>query len=186
VAETKPFLSDTQIDSIALEFQNGSLKAFEQVYNLYAESMQGVIFNIVKDADAAQEVMQDVFIKAWKKHNQYSPEKGRVFTWLLNISRNAAIDKVRSADYRKSQQNVSSSTFADVFESHDDLHKRVDGIGLKDVIKNLGEKCRSLIELLYFQGYTQSEVADETATPLGTVKTNSRRCIGKLREVLVR
>ena len=64
--------------------------------------MQGVIYNIVRDSDVAEEVMQDVFIKAWQNASSYSSEKGRFFTWILNIARNAAIDKTRSKAFKKS------------------------------------------------------------------------------------
>lgn len=186
MAELQTRLSTAEIDAIVAEYLSGSERAFQRIYELYAASMQGVIFNIVQNEEVAQEVMQDVFIKAWQKRSQYSTDKGRIFTWLLNISRNAAIDRFRSAGYQKQKKNVSASNFAEVLESNDDLQKRIDGIGLKDYVKKLGEKCRSLIDLLYFKGYTQSEVADETDTPLGTVKTNSRRCISKLREAIAR
>ena len=87
------------LDALVLQFKNKDEKAFETLYNMYSDSMQGVIYNIVKDSDIAQEIMQDVFIKAWNKSDSYDNSKGRFFTWLINIARNAAIDKTRSKNF---------------------------------------------------------------------------------------
>ncbi|MFT4661436.1 MAG: RNA polymerase sigma factor (sigma-70 family) [Glaciecola sp.] len=83
------------MDQIIERFQNKDEKAFETLYKMYGVSIKGVIFNIVRDDDIAEEVMQDVFVSAWKNSETYSVKKGRFFTWLLNIARNAAIDKTR-------------------------------------------------------------------------------------------
>ena len=70
---------------LILQFQQKDVKAYEKLYNLYCDSISGVVNNIVKNDDVAQEITQDVFIKAWNKGDTYSPQKGRFFTWLLNI-----------------------------------------------------------------------------------------------------
>ena len=83
------------LDNLLERYQAKDEKAFERLYGIYSDSMHGVIYNIVRDHDIAEEVMQDVFIKVWHKADSYSKEKGRFFTWILNISRNAAIDKIQ-------------------------------------------------------------------------------------------
>lgn len=87
MAQLQTGLSTAEIDEVVAEYLSGSERAFQRIYEMYAASMQGVIFNIVQNEEVAQEVMQDVFVKAWQKRNQYSTDKGRIFTWLLNISR---------------------------------------------------------------------------------------------------
>ena len=114
--------------------------------------MHGVILNIVRDNDIAEEVMQGVFIKAWHNAETYSTEKGRFFTWILNISRNAAIDKTRSKNFKNSKQNLNSDFFVDILETSESLNNTTDAIGIKKFVKKLGEKCKQVIELLYFKG----------------------------------
>ncbi len=173
------------VDVLVKAFQNKDEKAFETLYNMYSESMLGVIFNIVKDHAVAEEVLQDVFIKIWNKSDQYSLKKGRFFTWILNISRNSAIDKIRSKQFKATNKNLNSDFFVDIIESNEDLDKQTNAIGLRKFVSNLPEMCKKVIELLYFKGYTQKEASEELDMPLGTIKTNNRNCISKLRTDLL-
>ncbi|TDI74407.1 MAG: sigma-70 family RNA polymerase sigma factor [Bacteroidetes bacterium] len=83
-------------DTLILEMQNGSHSAFSNLYEMYSKAIHGVIIAIVTDSLIAEEVVQDVFVKVWNNSNSYSINKGRFYTWLLNIARNAAIDTTRS------------------------------------------------------------------------------------------
>ena len=174
-----------QLDQLIIKFQQKDIKAYEQLYNMYAESMHGVIYNIVKNKEETEEVVQDVFIKAWNSAENYSSKKGRFFTWLLSISRNAAIDKVRSKDFKRSKQNLDATFFVDIIEASENLDAKMDAMGIKKFVKGLKEKCKKLIELIYFKGFTQKEASDELAIPLGTVKTNNRKCISELRAKII-
>ena len=172
------------LDLLVQQFQNKDEKAFEKLYNMYSECMQGVIFNIVNDNDIAEEIMQDVFIKAWHKADSYNSKKGRFFTWLINIARNAAIDKTRSKNFKNSSKNLNSDYFVDILQSNDNLDTQTNAIGLRTFVSRLPEMCRKVIELLYFQGFTQKEASEELGIPLGTIKTNNRNCIMQLRNDL--
>lgn len=174
-----------QLETLVEQFKLKNEKAFETLYNMYSESMQGVIFNIVRDNDIAEEVMQDVFIKAWHKADSYSSEKGRFFTWLLNIARNAAIDKTRSKAFKKSKQNLNSDFFVNILETGDSLDNSTDAIGIKKFVEKLAEKCKAVIELLYFKGYTQVEASETLNMPIGTIKTRNRNCINELRNLVL-
>lgn len=171
-----------QLEFLVSQFQKKDEKAFEKLYNMYNQSIHGIIFNIVKDHELAEEVMQDVFIKAWEKADTYNASKGRFFTWLLNISRNAAIDKTRSKSYKKSNKNLNSDFFVDIIHSSDNLGSKTDAIGIKKFVDKLAEKCVKIIELLYFKGYTQKEASEELDMPIGTIKTRNRNCIQELRD----
>ena len=171
-----------QLEFLVSQFQKKDEKAFEKLYNMYSKSMHGVIFNIVRDHELAEEVMQDVFIKAWEKADSYNSSKGRFFTWLLNISRNAAIDKTRSKAFKKSSKNLNSDYFGDIIHSSDNLGSKTDAIGIKKFVDKLADKCIKIIELLYFKGYTQKEASKELDMPIGTIKTRNRNCIQELRD----
>lgn len=170
-----------ELEELVANFRNKDDKAFEKLYAMYSDNICGVINSIVKNTDIAQEICQDVFMKAWKNSESYDASKGRFFTWMLNIARNAAIDEVRSKSHKNSKQNLSSDFFVNVLEDKDDLNSQVDSIGIKNLLSNLKEKCIQIIDLLYFKGYTQKEAAEELAIPVGTVKTRNRSCIGQIR-----
>ncbi len=174
-----------QLEQLVNKFQQKDIKAFETLYGMYSDSMQGVIYNIVRDQDIAQEVMQDVFIKAWNSADSYSAKKGRFFTWLINISRNAAIDKTRSKAFKNSKQNLNSDYFVDIIQTQDSLDDQTDAIGIKKFVTKLADKCKAVIELLYFKGYTQKEASEELDMPIGTIKTRNRNCIKELREMVL-
>ncbi|MBL4710141.1 MAG: sigma-70 family RNA polymerase sigma factor [Flavobacteriales bacterium] len=165
-------------------FQNKDVKAFEKLYELYKESISGVIFNIVRNQELTEELLQDVFIKAWTNADRYSSKKGRFFTWLLNIARNSAIDTLRSKNSKNNKKNVSSETFIDILANDEDLDSKTNAIGLKNILTKLADKCRKLIELIYFKGYSQQETSDELEIPLGTVKSRSRNCLKELRTLM--
>lgn len=169
---------------LILQFQQKDVKAYEKLYNMYCDSISGVINTIVKNDDVTQEITQDVFIKAWNNAESYSSAKGRFFTWLLNIARNAAIDYTRSKKFKQSKQNLNSDFFVDIIASNENLDSKVNGIGLKEFVNKLTDTCKSVIELLYFKGFTQVEASEELNMPLGTIKTKNRTCIGNLRTML--
>ncbi len=170
-----------QLEQLISKFQEKDIRSFEKLYEMYADSMFGVIYNIVRNKEEAQEVLQDVFVKAWNGSSSYSAKKGRFFTWLLNIARNSAIDKIRSKSFKQGKQNLDATFFVDIIESYDNLDTKIDVNGLKKYIKTLRDTCKDLIELLYFKGYTQKEASEELKMPLGTIKTNNRKCISELR-----
>ena len=171
-----------QLEFLVSQFQKKDEKAFEKLYNMYNKSMHSVIYNIVRDHEIAEEVMQDVFIKAWEKADTYNASKGRFFTWLLNISRNAAIDKTRSKAFKKTSKNLNSDYFVDILHSSENLGSKTDAIGIKKFVDKLADKCIKIIELLYFKGYTQKEASKELDMPIGTIKTRNRNCIQELRD----
>jgi RNA polymerase sigma-70 factor (ECF subfamily) len=169
---------------LILQFQKKDVKAYEKLYNLYCNSISGVVNNIVKNNDVAQEITQDVFIKAWNNAESYSSKKGRFFTWILNIARNSAIDYTRSKKFKQSKQNLNADFLVDILETSSSLDSTTNTIGLKEFVTKLGDSCKSVIELLYFKGFTQKEASEELSMPIGTIKTRNRTCIGELRTML--
>ena len=159
-------------------------KAFTALYDMYSKNLYGVIFTILKDKEESEDILQEVFVRIWKNLDSYNEAKGRFFTWMLNIARNACIDKLRSKGHANSLKNLSIDNFVYVFENNTSVINRIDAIGIKDFIKKLKPKCIRLIDLLFFKGYTQQEASEELEIPLGTVKTQNRNCINELRSIL--
>mgnify|MGYP003419162124 CR=1 FL=1 len=159
-------------------------KSFTLLYDNYSKSLYGVIYNLIRNTEEAEDVLQEVFVKIWKNIDSYNESKGRLYTWMLNIARNTAIDKLRSKNFNNSQKNLSADNFVHVLEDSSRTTSRIDAIGIKEFIMKLKPKCVQIIDLLFFQGYTQQEASDELEIPLGTVKTNNRNCMNELRKMI--
>ena len=129
-------------------------------------------------------MLQETFVKIWKNIDSYNESKGRFYTWILNIARNAAIDKLRSKGFNNTKKNLSSDNFVHLLDDNNRATNIIDTIGIRDFVKKLKPKCIQIIELLFFKGYTQQEASDELEIPLGTVKTQNRNCINDLRNYL--
>jgi len=156
--------------------------AVEALYDMYSSSLYGVISRIVVDTATAEDVLQETFVKIWHSFSGYSAEKGRLFTWMINIARNLAIDKIRSKDFRnqnKNQELENNVTFID--EQRNTVYKP-ELLGVKELVERLKPEQKSILDLVYFKGYTHVEAADELGVPLGTVKTRLRMAIIQLRK----
>ncbi|EDM44671.1 RNA polymerase, sigma-24 subunit, ECF subfamily protein [unidentified eubacterium SCB49] len=174
-----------QPDALILSMQKGDEASFSKLYDMYNKAVYGIIYSIVLDKAIAQEVLQDVFIKIWNNKNSYDVNKGRFFTWILNIARNTSIDKIRSKSFKNSKKNLSTSNFVDILKSSDSLNSRMDALGVKKFIDKLKPTCISIIDLLFFKGYTQADAATELEIPLGTLKTRNRNCLKELRTLVL-
>jgi RNA polymerase sigma-70 factor (ECF subfamily) len=174
-----------QPNDLIIAMQGGDEKAFSKLYTMYSEAMHGIIYSIVLDEGVAEEVLQDVFIKIWDNSKSYSVEKGRFFTWILNIARNTAIDQTRSKAYKNSKKNLSTTNFVDILSSHENLNKKVNAIGIKKFVEKLKPTCIKIIDLLYFKGFTQADAAKDLELPLGTLKTRNRNCLRDLRTIVL-
>lgn len=158
-------------------------RAISLIYKNYADTLYGLILKIIPKQEIAQEVLQDTFVKIWKNAAQYDRNKGRLFTWFANIARNAAIDRVRSAQYKREQKTGSIETLVTENQFGSEEIEIRDS-GLQTIINSLDPKHRVLIELAYFQNYSQREIEKELGIPLGTVKSRIRTAINELREKL--
>lgn len=163
---------------------NKEEKGFTLLYDMYSKSLFSVISNLISNRDDAEDVLQEVFIKIWKNIDTYTESKGRLYTWMLNIARNTAIDKLRSKGFNNAQKNLSFDNFVHLLDDSNKLVNRIDTIGIREFVEKLKPKCIKLIDLLFFKGFTQQEVSEELSMPLGTVKTQNRTCMNDLRNFL--
>ncbi len=159
-------------------------KAFTTLYEMYSKNIFGVIYNLIKDKEEAEDILQEVFVKIWKNIDSYNESKGRLYTWIVNIARNATIDKLRSKGYNNSQKNATMDNFVNILDDNSRFINKIDSIGISNFISKLKPKCIQIIELLFYKGYTQQEASDELEIPLGTIKTQNRNCINDLRNYL--
>jgi len=159
-------------------------KSFGYLYDHYASSLYGVILRIVRSDDIAEEVLQDVMLTFWQKIAQYDASRGKLFTWMLNIARNQAIDKIRSRKYKEDQKTDAVANNVYTIDRERYTEQYSDDIGVRELLSSLNEDQRLIVDHIYFRGYTQSEVAREFNIPLGTVKTRMRSALIKLRKLV--
>jgi DNA-directed RNA polymerase specialized sigma24 family protein len=146
--------------------QQKNQTAFAYLYDNYSAALNSVIIKMVDDTQLSEDILQETFVKIWNNFGQYDANKGRLFTWMINITRNLTIDTLRSKGYK----NYYGSMF--------------DTIGLKKQVQLLKPDQKIIIDLAYFNGYTQEEISKEMSIPLGTVKTRMRAAIIELRKLL--
>jgi RNA polymerase sigma-70 factor (ECF subfamily) len=182
IALLSPSLTYSENELVTL-LRDRSEKAFGYLYDHYSGAIYGVINSIVAERETANDVLQDVFVNIWRKIESYDPAKGRLFTWMINIARNAAIDKLRSRSFRDGQKNRPISENVDI-SIGPAMNPSVSDVGLRKVIGKLKEEQRILIDLSYFQGFTHEEIAKAMDIPLGTVKTRIRSALLQIRTLI--
>lgn len=162
--------------------QQRNEKAFGYLYDNYSGALYGIVHSIVTDREISNDVLQNVFVNIWRKIESYDSAKGRLFTWMLNIARNAAIDEVRSKGYRDSQKNQPLGENVDVAGAM--IAPAINDVGLRKVLTNLKSDLRVLVDMSYFQGFTHEEISKALNIPLGTVKTRIRTALIQLRAMI--
>ena len=169
-------------DELVSALRNREKIAVEALYDMYSASLFGVISRIITDIPVAEDVLQETFVKIWNSFSGYSAEKGRLFTWMVNIARNLAIDKIRSKDFKNQAKNhelENNVTFID--EQRNTVYKP-ELLGIRELVSTLKPEQKSILDLVYFKGYTHVEAAEELGVPLGTIKTRLRMAILQLRK----
>jgi len=162
--------------------------ALGALYDRWMRSLYSLVMHLLKDADEAEDVVEETFWQAWRKASTYEPSRGAVSTWLLTIGRRKALDRLRSKRRQREEPFGSDRTFADLPSPSADPLQNAAGSELRrhvfTALQQLPAEQREVLELGYFGGLSQTEIADATGQPLGTVKTRMRLAMQKLREPL--
>jgi RNA polymerase sigma factor (sigma-70 family) len=170
-------------EDLVMQLKNNSRSAFEYLYDHYSAALFGVVLKIVKDEERAADVLQDSFLKIWRKIGSYSAEKGTLFTWMLNIARNSAIDSLR-AESKTDSKVITLDVLAELdLDVPDGSSQLVCEMDVRAWVSRLLPERRVPIELVYFHGYTHEEVAEKLSIPLGTIKSRIRKGLQELRVV---
>jgi RNA polymerase sigma-70 factor (ECF subfamily) len=171
-------------DELVLCLQQRDQQAFAYLYDNYAPALNGIIYKMVQQQELAEDILQEAFVKIWDNFSQYDRSKGRLYTWMLNLTRNLTIDTLRSKGYKKQQKIFGDEKSVDTIRDDNASVDRFDAMGLRKQLQNLKPEQKILIELSYFGGYTQEEISKEIGIPLGTVKTRIRAAIIELRKIM--
>ncbi len=170
-------------EEILLLLEQRDQRAVALLYEYYSPALYNIILQVVRTETIAEEVLQDALLKIWEKFEQYDRKKGRLFTWMVRICRNTAIDTLRSSQFKKGNKTDALPDYVYDDEGLSETQKFSDP-ALRKVVSKMDEKSRRIIELLFFRDYTQSEASEMLGIPLGTIKSRSRKAIQTLREIL--
>ena len=171
-------------EELVVLLQGQDQQAFSYLYDNYSAALNGIIYRMVENRELAEDILQEAFVKIWNNFTSYDTDKGRLFTWMLNITRNLTIDTLRSKGYKKQSKISSDENSVSNLTDDGRMAERFDAMGIRKQLINLKPEQRSIIDLAYFSGYTQDEISKEMGIPLGTVKTRMRSAIIELRKML--
>lgn len=156
-------------------------QAFATLYRNYSNAFISIIRQIVRDdIELAKDILQDAMVKVWNNINQYDATKGTLFTWMMNICRNVAIDKTRSRDFKNQSKNQSFDLTDG--KASGSVHPKPELIGVRKMLEGLEPNHREVVDYVYMLGYSHAEAAELLGLPVGTVKTRLRSAVLELRK----
>ena len=168
----------TDIDRhLVMKVADGSEAAFGSLYERHRSVVLGYLIQLLRDRSEAEDVLQDVFLGAWQNAHRYYPERGSVRGWLFVMARSRALDRMRSSQARKKREAESGA-----YEIDGDSPSRDDQLIRDEALATLDEKQRACVELAFFAGCSQIQIADELEVPLGTVKSRFLAGMRRLRQ----
>lgn len=182
---------DSPDERLVLQLALRDAKALEVLYDRYGDFVYSVSLRVVGDSQLAEDIAQEVFLRLWRRPDLFNASRGRFLTWLLSVARNRAIDERRSRGRRfrhESPPGITAEESLAAAPAHDTSESVIhsdDKIVIEKALNLLPPEQRLAIQLAYFGGYTQQEIAAGLKQPLGTVKTRIRLGLQKLRVVLI-
>lgn len=155
-------------------------KSFDTLYQNYSSALYGIALRITKVNEVAEDVLQEAFVKIYKNIDRYDSSRGTLFTWMLNICRNSAIDKIR---YGREIKNVPFDTLDLGLSAETNPELELANSELWKVLDNLNEDHKEVLKLSYYFGYSHKEISEILDIPFGTVKSKIRIAIRELRKI---
>lgn len=165
-------------------------RALEQLYDRYSALVFSVALRVLHDQTLAEDVTQEVFLRLWRQPASFDPERGRFISWISSVARNRALDELRKVTRRRGAEEQSEEAILDLpgegrgEDPQEAAELSEERARVRAAMAELPAAQRQVIELAYFSGLTQVEIADRTGDPLGTIKTRVRLGMRKLREAL--
>jgi RNA polymerase sigma-70 factor (ECF subfamily) len=162
----------------------GDAEAFTILYDRHGRSAFSLAFRIMGERQAAEDLVQDAFLKLWRSVTSYRPERGSVRTWLLSIVRNRSIDQLRAqASRRRTQERVEASApRSQPSEAFAETWRNSQRDQVREAMNTLPSEQRKVLELAYFSGYTHVQISGLLDVPLGTMKGRMRLGLKKMRD----
>lgn len=155
--------------------------ALSRVYDLYSAVVYSVALRVLRDGPAAEDVMQEVFLKLWQQPDSFADRRGSLCGWLAVVSRNRAIDRIRAS---KRLENVDNLQLSSGLDLGTEAEREITLEKVRAVMTEMPAEQRQAVEMAYFEGRTHTEIAERTGQPLGTVKTRIRSALISIRKAL--
>ena len=175
----------TEDELIAL-LKESDAQAFSYLYDSYSGALYGAILKVISDQTLAEDILQEAFVKIWNNIQSYESPKGRLFTWMINITRNHTIDITRSKGFKKQSKIQTSEFSVDESGARSGTRESFDTIGIRKQVDLLKEDHQQLIDMAYYNGFTQKEISEQLSLPIGTVKSRMRAAIIELKKIVLR
>jgi RNA polymerase sigma-70 factor (ECF subfamily) len=164
-------------EDILRKLRTGDAQALGDFYDLYAGLVNGLALRILRDAAEAEDVVQEVFVQVWRQAQRFDPTRGTAEAWLCTIARSRALDRLRRRTARREEPSESAP-------GSTEAPRTEEALVVRKALEGLTTDQRKALELAYYEGLTQTEIAARLGEPLGTVKTRIRTAMLRLREVL--
>ncbi len=155
--------------------------AFTILYDRYAKTVFGLLFNLLQNEKETEEVLQDVFVKIWQNIETYDETKGRFYTWIICIARNAALDRLQTNGLKPNR----NENFVQQLTHHPNTAPTTATLGTQEFVKKLKPKGIKIIDLLFYKGCSEEETAMQLEIPLTSLKVENRIAISDLRNLVL-
>lgn len=163
--------------------KSGDKSAFRELYSRFSQVVFNLAFRMLRSREEAEETVQEIFLQVWNKADTYDPSRSAVSTWIINIARSRAIDRLRTLGYKDKTMELDEERL----KSGSDPFRIIEGTEeqskiIREALDTLPENQKAAIEMVYFEGLTHVEAAEKLNEPVGTIKTRIRLGVAKLRE----
>ena len=176
-------LADEDLMSL---IETGDAQAFEALYDRHSRAAYRMAYRIMGKPQATEDLVQEAFLKVWRAAGSYRVHRGSARTWVLSIVHNLGIDQLRSLASRRRVQDITQARAptSQPSEAFAETWRNSQSEQVREALRVLPQEQLKVIELAYFSGYTQKEIAELLKVPLGTVKGRARMGLKKMREYL--
>ncbi len=172
-----PCMHASHAQGVLQRLTSGDSGALAEFYDLYSRLVNGLALRILRNAAEAEDVVQEVFVQVWRQAERYDPERGSAQAWLCTIARTRALDRLRRRTARREESG-------EALPGGGSLPRTEETLAVRKALEVLSSDQREALELAYYEGLTQGEIAERLGQPLGTVKSRIRTAMIRLREVL--
>jgi RNA polymerase sigma factor (sigma-70 family) len=173
-------------EALVALLERGEEVALGELYDRYGRVAYGLAFRMLRNETLAEDAVQEAFLTIWRTASRFVPERAKASTWLLTIVHRRAVDLVRREERRRTEPlGPGAEAVAPDSSAEDVVWLRLQRERVQQALRSLPDEQREAIELAYYGGFTQSELADRLGQPLGTIKSRMFAGLGRLREILV-
>ncbi|GAA5483393.1 RNA polymerase sigma factor [Haloferula sargassicola] len=182
-------MTEPEPEILLSRIASGCTESFSALYDAFSSSLFGIALGVTHNHAEAQEILQEAFLAIWKKADRYDPRLGKASTWIIHLTRNLAIDRLRKRQRRDAGDDRlrQEPRFESMPENPTGLLiSKETAQHLREVLRTLPDDQQQALELAFYEGLSQSQIAERLGEPLGTIKSRIRRAMERVRSVVTR